>query len=159
MNTKNTVWSVVALVVLSLSFTSCSTKGKSETESETTMTDALEGTRFTATLNGASEKPTSTTSTATGEFVGVMDPATKMLSYTVTYEGLSPVAGHIHRITSDDGTGPPDIMFTDLKSPITGTTPALPQSKIDSMAAGQYYVNLHTEAYPKGEIRGDVSKQ
>ena len=159
MNTKNTIWSVAALVVLSLSFTAFSTKNKAENENETTITDAIEGTRFTATLNGASEKPTSTTSTATGEFVGVVDPATKVLSYTVTYEGLSPVAGHIHRVTNDDGTGPPDIMFTNLKSPIMGTTSALPQSKIDSMVAGQYYVNLHTKAYPKGEIRGDVSKQ
>lgn len=123
------------------------------------MTEASDGTRFTATLNGASEKPTPTTSTATGEFVGVLDPATKVLSYTVTYDGLSPVAGHIHRVTSDDGTGPPDIMFDNLTSPIMGTTGELPQSKIDSMAAGHYYVNLHTEANPKGEIRGDITKQ
>lgn len=159
MNPKNALWSVVALFAMSLSFSSCGTKEKSATDNETTITDASANTRFTATLNGASEKPTSTTSTATGEFVGELDPATKVLSYTVTYQGLTPVAGHIHRITSDDGTGPPDIMLTDLASPITGTTPALPQNKIDSMAAGHYYVNLHTKAYPAGEIRGDVSKQ
>lgn len=160
MNAKSTIWSVAALVAMSLAFTSCGTKKESTTDNETAMTDeSSANTRFTATLNGASEKPASTTSTATGEFVGELDPATKMLSYTVTYQGLTPTAGHIHRITKDDGTGPPDIMFTDLASPITGTTPALPESKIDSMAAGHYYVNLHTEAHPAGEIRGDVTKQ
>ena len=75
MNTKNAFWSVTALLVLSLSFTACDTKSKSETENETAMTDAPDGVRFTATLNGANEKPTSTTSTATGEFMGVLDPA------------------------------------------------------------------------------------
>ncbi len=159
MNAKSTLWSVAALVAMSLAVTSCGTKTESTTDNDTAMTDESANTRFTATLNGASEKPTATDSKATGEFVGELDPTTKMLSYTVTYEGLTPTAGHIHRVTKDDATGPPDIMFTDMASPITGTTPALPESKIDSMAAGHYYVNLHTEAHPAGEIRGDVTKQ
>ena len=154
---KTSLLSVAALLAMSVSFTACSSEKKSETETnESTMTEEPSMSRFTATLNGATEKPLPTPSTATGEFIGELDPTTRVLSYTVTYEGLTPTAGHIHRVTGDDGTGPPDIAFTNLASPIIGTTGELPQSKVDSMAAGQYYVNLHTTEYPKGEIRGDV---
>ena len=150
---------VVALLAASLSFTACNSEKKSDTENESAMTDAPAMTRFTATLNGSSEKPEPTSSEATGEFMGELNPATSVLSYTVTYSGLTPTMGHIHRVTKDDGTGPPDIAFTELTSPITGTTGELPQSKIDSMAAGHYYVNLHSAQHPAGEIRGDVKPQ
>src|SRR5690349_5900641 len=49
-----------------------------------------------ATLNGAQEVPANT-STATGTFSGTYDKNTRLISYTVTYQGLTPVAGHIHQ--------------------------------------------------------------
>lgn len=154
---KTSLLSVAALLAVSVSFTACSAEKKSDAETnESTMNEEPAMSRFTASLNGASEKPLPTPSTALGEFTGELDPATRVLSYTVTYSGLTPTAGHIHRVTGDDGTGPPDIAFTSLASPIIGTTGELPQSKVDSMAAGHYYVNLHTTEYPKGEIRGDL---
>ncbi len=159
---KNSFLSFAALLAVSIFFTACSSEKKTETTETTTETTVVETpvmTRFTATLNGSSEKPEPVSSTATGEFVGELNPTSNVLSYTVTYSGLTPTMGHIHRVAKADGTGPPDVAFTDLASPITGVTGALPQSKIDSMVAGQYYVNLHTAAHPAGEIRGDVMKQ
>ncbi len=153
---KNSFLSLAALFAVSVMFTACSSEKKSETTNETTVTDMPVMTRFTAKLDGNSEKPDPTTSAATGEFVGELNPTSNILSYTVTYSGPTPTAGHIHRVTKDDGTGPPDIAFTDLASPIMGVTAELPQSKIDSMAAGHYYVNLHTTEHPAGEIRGNV---
>lgn len=153
---KTSFLSLTALLAVSVFFTACSSEKKSDTKNETTMAETPVMTRFTATLNGGSEKPEPTSSAATGEFVGELNPTTRVLSYTVTYSGLTPTAGHIHRVTKDDGTGPPDVAFTDLASPITGVTGELPQSKVDSMAAGHYYVNLHTTEHPAGEIRGDV---
>jgi hypothetical protein len=79
-----------------------------------------------------------------------------VLSYTVTYAGITPIAGHLHRITAADGTGPVTIPFASLTSPIIGTTGTLRQSQVDSMVAGQFYANLHTAIYPAGEIRGDI---
>ncbi len=111
---------------------------------------------LTATINGAQEKPTSTTSTATGTFAGTIDRSSRILSYTVTYSGITPVAGHLHRVTNADGTGPVAIPFASLTSPIIGTTSTLRQTQVDSMVAGQFYANLHTAAYPAGEIRGDI---
>lgn len=112
--------------------------------------------QLTATLNGAQEKPASTTSAATGSFVGTIDRTTRVLSYTLNYTGITPTAGHLHRITNADGTGPVTIPFASLTTPIIGTTAPLAQSRVDSMVAGQFYANLHTPTYPGGEIRGDV---
>lgn len=112
--------------------------------------------QLAATLNGQQEKPTSTTSTATGTFTGTIDRTSRVLSYTLTYAGITPTAGHLHRITNADGTGPVTIPFASLTNPIIGTTAPLAQSRVDSMVAGQFYANLHTPAYPNGEIRGDI---
>ncbi len=109
-----------------------------------------------ATLNGASEKPTSNTSTAGGTFAGVIDPATRVLSYTVTYSGLTPTAGHLHRVTAANGTGGVEIPFASLVSPIIGTATLTTNGRVDSLFNGFYYANLHTAANPGGEIRGDI---
>ena len=112
--------------------------------------------RFAATLNGASEKPTPNASTATGTFSGSLDRTTRVLSYTVTYSGLSPMMGHLHRITSANGTGAVEIPFASLNSPIIATATLTSQGRVDSLLNGFYYANLHTTAFPNGEIRGDV---
>lgn len=155
MNKKSVVLPVAALLAIGVVFTSFRGEEKPATPQKTT--------RLTATLNGANEKPAATTSPATGTFAGELDPTTRVLSYTVTYQGFpeddQPTMGHIHRITKDNGTGPPDVFFTSVKSPITGTTPALPQSKVDSMLNGNYYVNIHTNMFKPGAIRGDIQKQ
>ncbi len=114
--------------------------------------------RLTAVMSGAAEKPTPNASTATGQFTGVLDRTTRVLSYTVTYSGLSPVMGHVHRITPNvtNGTGPVEVPFPSLGSPIISTVTLASQSRVDSMLNGFYYANLHTTAFPAGEIRGDI---
>ncbi len=112
--------------------------------------------RLKATLSGAAERPPVTTS-ATGTFAGIIDPTTRVLSYTVTYSGLTPVAGHLHRINnSTTGNGPVEIGFPSLASPIIGTATLTTASRVDSLLNGFYYANLHTAAFPGGEIRGDI---
>ena len=146
------IWAVLAV---GLPFTSC----KNEDNPVVTTTT----TRLTATLNGASEKPTSTSSTATGTFTGVVDESTRVLSYTVTYTGpftSSLTAGHLHRVTNATAlTGGVEIPFTSLTSPIIGTFQLTTQTRVDSLKNGFYYANLHTTVYPNGEIRGDIKKQ
>ena len=153
MTTKNTSLFAASLLVLAATVTACLD------EENPTIISAGRTTRLTATINGQQERPTSTTSTATGTFAGVLDETTRVLSYTVTHTipaSASLTGGHLHRITQADGTGPVDIPFPSLTSPIVGTSSALRQSQVDSMKRGFYYVNLHTRAYPAGEIRGDV---
>ena len=149
MNQKSTFLSLTALVALSLTLTACNDHREFADDAKIPLT---------ATLSGAAERPMSVSTAATGSFVGVLDRATRVLSYTVTYSGLSPVAGHLHRITPNStvGNGPVEIPFSSLGSPITGTTTLATVGRVDSLINGFYYANLHTMAYPGGEIRGNI---
>ncbi len=111
-------------------------------------------------ITGAQERPNPVNSPGSGTFMGSIDPTTKVMSYTVTYSGITPVAGHIHQTTMANGNGPVIFPFPSaaLASPIIGTTAPLAQSRIDSMLVGLFYVNLHTAANPGGEIRGNFKK-
>ncbi len=112
--------------------------------------------RFTATLSGQNEVPANT-STATGTFTGTYDTGSKVLSYEVTYQGLNPTMGHIHR-GAPGKNGGVEIAFPNVaNSPIKGQA-TLTQAKADSLMGGLYYVNLHSQAFPGGEIRGNISK-
>ncbi len=112
--------------------------------------------RLRATMSGAAERPTPNASTATGAFAGVIDPSTRVLSYTVTYSGLTPAMGHLHRINAANGNGPVEIPFASLASPIIGTATLTTAGRVDSLLNGFYYANLHTTLFPGGEIRGDI---
>jgi len=144
--------SITALLVITVALTSC--------QDEENPLVGGQATRLTARLDGLSEKPASNTSTATGTFNGILNEVTGVLNYTVTYQGLTPTQGHLHRIptTSTNGVGPVDIPFPSLTSPIISTT-ALSQDQISAMKAGRYYANLHTSRFPGGEIRGDIKLQ
>lgn len=113
--------------------------------------------KLTATLDGKQEVPTNP-STATGTFTGSLNKTTRVLTYVVTYPStLVLTGGHLHK-GAPGVAGPVVVPFdaTALKtSPINGTT-TLRQSLADSLVNNQIYANLHTVAYPGGEIRGDI---
>lgn len=112
--------------------------------------------RLVSRLSGSAERPNPVASSASGMFVGDLDRATQVLSYTVTYSGIQPVAGHLHRINAANGNGPVEVPFASLGSPIIGTTTLTTNGRVDSLFNGFYYVNLHTAMFPGGEIRGDI---
>ncbi|MNS14863.1 CHRD domain protein [compost metagenome] len=109
---------------------------------------------FNATLNGTSEVPANA-STATGTATGSYNKTTKILTVNVTYSGITPSMGHIH-VGEVGVSGPIVFPFTALMSPISFTSPALTAAQETDLLANDYYVNLHTDAFPTGEIRGQL---
>jgi hypothetical protein len=115
--------------------------------------------KYKATLNAKSEVPPNP-STATGTADIDYDPASKKLSWKLTYSGLSgpATAAHFH--------GPAEAgknAGVAVAIPNAGTSPAegsatLTDAQASDLAAGKYYVNVHTQANPGGEIRGQVTK-
>lgn len=140
---------LVCLLVGSAALTACK-------KDEDATTDPNMAT-FTAVINGQQEVP-ATNSTATGTFTGTLDKTTRMLTYEVTYQGLTPAAGHLHRGKPGEN-GPVVVGFDNVAvktSPVRGTA-MLRQTLADSLMNGMVYVNLHTAAFPGGEIRGNIS--
>jgi hypothetical protein len=141
---------ILALVsALAFSTVACS----KEDDPKTTTTET---TNLTATINGAQQVPANN-SAATGTFTGVYTPGNKQLSYTVVYQGLVPSVAHIH-IGAPGVSGPVAIPFAQLTSPITGTV-TLTADQAEKLLTNSMYVNMHSSAFPNGEIRGDIKKK
>ena len=118
---------------------------------------AAVSTSMSANLSGANEVPPTNTN-GNGAASASLDKQTLMLSYVVTYTGLSgPVTGaHFHGPAMTGQNAGVAVPFTGaLESPIRGVAQLTPSQVADVMD-GKWYVNLHTAANPGGEIRGQI---
>ncbi|MDP3312160.1 CHRD domain-containing protein [Lutibacter sp.] len=111
---------------------------------------------FKATLNGANES-TPNASTATGSATLTFNTLTKIFTITVTHTVAAPTNGHIHK-GAIGVSGSAVFPFASFTSPITLTSIALDATQEADLNAGLYYVNIHTAAFPGGEIRGQLIK-
>jgi hypothetical protein len=147
MNLKITA--LALLLMGSASFSACKKDDDKPAASNTV--------QLKATVNGQQEVPANT-STATGTMTGSYDKTTRVLTYTVTYQGITPAAGHIHQAAPGVNGGVIVPFASVAASPITGTA-TLSEADGAKLLAGETYVNFHTQAYQNGEIRGNISVQ
>jgi len=114
---------------------------------------------YTARLNGRGEIP-KTDSKGTGKLEATFDTQSKVLTYTLTFDGLSgpATAAHIHGpATRKENAGVVVPLGAKAPtSPITGTA-TLTDDQAKALASSKLYVNVHTAANPGGEIRGQIS--
>jgi hypothetical protein len=115
---------------------------------------------YEARLTGAQEvPPVNTAATGTAEIQ--LNTNTNVLTWKVTYNGLSgsPTGGHIHGPAGPGQNAGVLVPFTNVTAqPVTGQTTITSQQYGD-LAAGLWYVNLHTAAHPGGEIRGQLRRR
>jgi hypothetical protein len=112
-----------------------------------------------AALSGAMEVPPNT-STGKGDADLNYDTATKMLTWKLTYSGLSgpATAAHFHGpAEAGKNAGVAVAIPNATSSPANGSA-TLTDAQAADLMAGKYYVNVHTAANPNGEIRGQVTK-
>src|SRR6478736_9047144 len=115
--------------------------------------------KMKATLDGKSQVPPNT-SAGTGTADIDYDPASKKLSWNVTYSGLSgpATAAHFHGpAEAGKNAGVAVAIPNATSSPAEGSA-TLTDAQAADLVAGKYYVNVHTAANPGGEIRGQVTK-
>ncbi|HEX9616072.1 MAG TPA: CHRD domain-containing protein, partial [Anaerolineales bacterium] len=115
---------------------------------------------FEAILSGADEVPRVATS-ASGRAVMVLKEDLTTLLFHVAVADISNVtAAHIHDgLPGENGPILFDL-FTgsgtfDPGNPVTGSL-TLTEEQVIELVAGNFYVNVHTEANPGGEIRGQL---
>lgn len=115
--------------------------------------------KLKATLDAKSEVP-ATTSSGTGTADLDYDAASKKLSWTVTYSGLSgpATAAHFHGpAEAGKNAGVAVAIPNATSSPVKGEA-TLTETQAADLLGGKYYINIHTAANPGGEIRGQVTK-
>jgi hypothetical protein len=123
-------------------------------------------------LSGAQETP-ATTSSAIGSMDVFYTRNTRILTYTVTWSGLTGAvaAMHIHGlapigyatgivqniITSSGGLATPNATLYGVSGKFSGTLYVDGVAvKEENLLNGLYYLNIHTAANPNGEIRGQI---
>ena len=114
--------------------------------------------KMKATLDGKQQVPPNS-STATGAADIDYDPASKKLSWKLTYSGLSgpATAAHFHGPAEPGKNAGVAVPITNTASGSEGSA-TLTDAQAADLTAGKYYVNIHTEANKGGEIRGQVTK-
>lgn len=115
---------------------------------------------FEVTLTGAQQVPPVDTA-GKGTAKLTYDPATRVVHWTITYEGLSGAVtmAHFHGPAEPGKNAGVQVWLAKqgsaVQSPIRGHATLTPD-QAKQFEAGEWYVNLHTKAHPGGEIRGQV---
>ncbi len=130
------------------------------------------GLNFTAMLTGGNERPDQVETDTTGSASVVTNEAMDEFSYTIDVEnGVNVSAAHIHEGGPEDAGGVVVGLFSggeasvngqlvqgtitaaDLSGSLAGGTIA---DLIELIESGNAYVNVHTDANPGGEVRGQL---
>ena len=110
--------------------------------------------KFTTEMTGTAAVPP-TDSAATGTAEVTLDTEAKTVTWVYTHTGLSGdmTAAHIHGPATVTEAAPPVIDTT--TETMKGTAP-ITDAQAAELIAGKYYLNVHTEKFPDGEIRGQL---
>ena len=114
--------------------------------------------KLQADLKGSNEVPPNS-STGSGKAEATFDSETKVLTYTVTYAGLTgpAIGAHFHGPGEAGKNAGIALPFKTVQSPIQGNA-TLTDTQATDLLAGKWYANIHTAANPGGELRGQMMK-
>ena len=115
---------------------------------------------FAGQLSSAQEVPRNASS-ATGNGLLNFDPVTKKFSARVTVTGMASTAAHIH--TGTIGNNGAVLFGLTQTAPASGIWESaadvvLTDAQLATLKAGGLYFNVHSAAYPGGEIRGQIAR-
>jgi hypothetical protein len=144
--TKNAQLVGITVLVLLLGFSSCN----DDDDDEPMNGNVNYSGSF---VKSADEVVTSATGTATATF----NPKTRVLTYTLTWNGLGSNAAAMHF----HDAGPVIIPITGFSQTTSGTysgTATLTADQAIDLAAGKIYAQIHTVNIPAGEILATLTK-
>jgi len=118
-------------------------------------------------LDPSSEVPPALAPGAMGSAAMVLDTETMEFGWVISFEGLTGPATAAHFHEAPSGSNGPPVLNLDTDSGVVlrgigssagvfagGKT--LGNDDVDNILNGLWYINIHTEANPGGEIRGQV---
>ena len=96
----------------------------------------------------------------TGTGILTLDTDTNLLSWNVSWEGLSGdvLFAHLHGPAEPGQNAGVEVTLfpNEIPSPSIGSETISAQQAAD-LLGGLWYINIHTSSFPPGEIRGQVS--
>lgn len=99
-----------------------------------------------------------TASEGFGEAQFTYDGATRRLEYYVSYDGVAPTKIDLHGPAGPAETAAALLTIPMSGSPISGAATLTPE-QADLLLAGKLYIDMHSQAYADGEVRGQIRKQ
>lgn len=155
--------SVLALPACNTSTNKADGSGEDTTAAAAEEVEAFPTAEATATLDAAQETE-DVTSEGTGTFKGTFNEETGEFTFEMEYSGLTgpPSMMHFHGPAdpgADAGVKIPIEGFTAAADGSVSGTVTVEEADRADLLAGKWYVNIHTEAYGAGEIRGQVEFQ
>jgi hypothetical protein len=153
LSATTTKLSAIALSLFIMTMVSCK---KDEDKPKTDYT-------VSATANGTQETPPVTTD-GTGTVTGTYNSSTNVLTYNLSWTGLSGDASdmHFHGPALAGTPAGVAVAITGFTPGTQGTfsgTATLNDTQEADLLAGKWYYNIHTPDHPGGEIRGQLSVQ
>jgi hypothetical protein len=112
---------------------------------------------FTATLSGSDEVPPVNTP-ASGVAGFILRKDRRAVDYEVRLTGLSSAVTAIHLHQAKRGE-PGGIIHQILSNPVNGVSAGqfgLRPEEFDPLTQGQFFIEIHTEQHPLGELRGQL---
>lgn len=105
-------------------------------------------------VNSNQEVPTNT-SAASGTSNITYNKNSNTLTYTINYSGVTPTAMHFHK--GAVGVSGPVVLAvpSPYSNGMSGSLTLTEEQEVDFLA-GLWYLNIHSAAFPGGEIRGQV---
>lgn len=133
------------ILFLNMGFSSC----KKEDSTETSKTITYSGS-FTKSGDAV-------VSSASGTATAIFDPTTLVLTYSISWSGLTsnPVSMHFH------DAGPVIYPITGFSAASTGTysgSVTLAATQVSDLELGKIFIQIHTVNIPTGEILATLSK-
>jgi hypothetical protein len=109
---------------------------------------------FSTFMNGAQEVPPVSTP-ATGTGTATFNPSTNFFTLTYAFSGLvaPQIDAHIH--VAPPGVPGPIVIPLPLGSPVNFST-TITEAQEAQLLSNLWYVNIHSAAFPNGEIRGQL---
>jgi hypothetical protein len=101
-------------------------------------------------------------SPGTGTAVVTFDATTLQLCISATFQNLTTnaIAAHIHGPAAPGVNAPILFNLTGFPNATSGTIPlqcfTLTAAQRDELCGSLYYINIHTQSFPGGEIRGQL---
>ncbi|MBT9474673.1 CHRD domain-containing protein [Polaromonas sp.] len=113
---------------------------------------------FTTQLRAGNEVPPNT-SQGSGSVDAVLNKDTNLFRWKVNYTGLTgpATAAHFHGPAAVGANAGVALAWpSPVRSPLEGRATLTPAQAAD-LLAGRWYANIHTAAYPAGEVRGQMT--